>query len=77
MVAQTINEQADLSFHWAHMSCLLIFSQRCSYFNSHWITLHVQSNLINSKSLGLEALFQITCSSNIREVDLNIYNPQK
>ena len=30
----------------------------------------LQSNLINSKSLGLEVLFRIISSSNYREVDV-------
>ena len=36
----------------------------------------MQSNLVNSKSKGLEILFLIIESSNYREVDISIYNPQ-
>ena len=37
----------------------------------------IQSNLVNSKSSGLEVLFRIISSSNYREIDIKIYNPQK
>ena len=37
--------------------------------------IHVQSNYVNSMSLGLEVLFQIISSSNYREVGINIYTP--
>ena len=37
--------------------------------------IHVQSNLVNLKSSGLEVLFCIISSSNYREVDIKIYNP--
>ena len=36
----------------------------------------VQSNLVNSKSSGLEVLFRIISSSSYREVDMNIYKPK-
>ena len=33
---------------------------------------NIHQNLVNSNSLGLEALFRINSSSNYREVDVNI-----
>ena len=35
----------------------------------------LQSNLVNSKSSGLEDLFRMISSSNYREVDIKILNP--
>ena len=37
--------------------------------------LKIQSNLVNSKSLGLEALFRNNKLSNYREVDIKLYSP--
>ena len=37
----------------------------------------IQSNLVNSRSWGLEILFQSIESSNDREIDIKIYNPPK
>ena len=37
---------------------------------------HIQSNLVNWKSSGLEVLFQIISSLNYREVDIKLYNPK-
>ena len=38
---------------------------------------NTQSNLVNSKSSGLEVLFRIICNLNYREVDIkNVLNPQ-
>ena len=37
-----------------------------------------QSNIVNSKSSGLEVLFRIISSSNYREVEIKqIFNPKK
>ena len=45
------------------------------YLN-HLLQITDGSNLVNSKSLGLEVLFQISSSSNYMEVYIKIYNPQ-
>ena len=37
---------------------------------------HIQSNLVSSKSSGLEDLFRIISSLILREVDVKIYSPQ-
>ena len=42
-----------------------------------WGRGYIQSNVIYSKSFGLEVLPPITGSSNYREVDIKIYNSQK
>ena len=36
------------------------------------VVFYIQSNLVNSKSSGLEVLFRIIGSSNYREVDIKI-----
>ena len=38
---------------------------------------NLQSNLVNSKSYGLEILFRNIENLNYREVDIKIYNPPK
>ena len=42
-------------------------------FVTHCVLACIHSNLVNSKSSGLEVLFLIISSSNYREVDIKIY----
>ena len=67
-------------FIWVFTVCQSVYKgliQSHGKISYDQMLLLLQLNLINSKSSGLEVLFQIVSSSNFMEVDIKIYNPHK